>query len=47
MVGKLGLKTIPELYVQNGNGILSAFVTCTGYRAFGVIYATSQTALAH
>ncbi|UOP05581.1 M48 family metallopeptidase [Conchiformibius kuhniae] len=39
MAGKLGMKTVPELYVQNGNGTLNAFATCIlGYRAFGVIY---------
>lgn len=40
MAEKLGLKTVPELYIQNGNGTLNAFATCMpGYRAFGVIYA--------
>jgi len=37
---QFGLKTVPELYIQNGNGTLNAFATCMpGYRAFGVIYA--------
>lgn len=39
MAQQLGMKKIPELYVQNGNGTLNAFATCLpGYRAFGVIY---------
>lgn len=39
MAEKLGLQTVPELYLQNGNGKLNAFATCIpGYRAFGVIY---------
>ncbi|MDO4694091.1 MAG: M48 family metallopeptidase [Eikenella sp.] len=39
MAQKLGMKKIPELYIQNGNGALNAFATCLpGYRAFGVIY---------
>ncbi|MDO4696912.1 MAG: M48 family metallopeptidase [Neisseria sp.] len=39
MSQKLGMKKVPELYIQNGNGTLNAFATCLpGYRAFGVIY---------
>lgn len=39
MANKLGLKTVPELYIQNGNGALNAFATCIpGYRSFGAIY---------
>lgn len=39
MAQKLGMKKIPELYIQNGNGTLNAFATCLpGYRSFGVIY---------
>lgn len=39
MAQKLGMKRIPELYVENGNGTLNAFATCLpGYRSFGVIY---------
>lgn len=39
MAQKLGMKKIPDLYIQNGNGALNAFATCLpGYRSFGVIY---------
>lgn len=39
MATELGMKKVPELYVQNGNGTLNAFATCLpGYRAFGAIY---------
>lgn len=39
MAQQMGLKEIPELYVENGNGLLNAYATCLpGYRAFGAIY---------
>lgn len=39
MAQELGMKKVPDLYIQNGNGALNVFATCLpGYRAFGAIY---------
>lgn len=40
MAAELDMRTVPDLYFQNGNGTLNAYATCVpGYRRFGVIYA--------
>lgn len=39
MAGKLGIQTIPDIFLINGNGVMNAFATCVpGYRNFVAIY---------